>query len=31
MTNRLAILLGAAAIVTSAGWANAKTVCYVTA
>jgi ribose transport system substrate-binding protein len=31
MANKLAILLGAAAIFTSAGWANAKTVCYVTA
>ena len=31
MANKYAILLGAAAIVTSAGWANAKTVCYVTA
>lgn len=31
MANKLAILLGAAAIVTSAGWASAKTVCYVTA
>jgi ABC-type sugar transport system substrate-binding protein len=31
MAHRFAILLGAAAIATSAGWANAKTVCYVTA
>ncbi|MEN9408207.1 MAG: hypothetical protein RL216_181 [Pseudomonadota bacterium] len=31
MAQRFAILLGAAAIATSAGWANAKTVCYVTA
>lgn len=31
MANKLAILLGAAAIFTSAGWASAKTVCYVTA
>jgi ribose transport system substrate-binding protein len=31
MANKLAILLGAAAVITSAGWASAKTVCYVTA
>lgn len=31
MANKYAILLGAAAIVASAGWASAKTVCYVTA
>ncbi|MCU0906522.1 MAG: sugar ABC transporter substrate-binding protein [Rhodobacteraceae bacterium] len=31
MANKLALLLGAAAIATSAGWAQAKTVCYVTA
>ena len=29
--NKLALLLGAAAVITSASWANAKTVCYVTA
>ncbi len=29
--NKLAILLGTVAIITSSGWANAKTVCYVTA
>jgi ribose transport system substrate-binding protein len=31
MANKYAILLGAAMIATSASWANAKTVCYVTA
>lgn len=31
MAKRYAVLLGAAAIVATAGWASAKTVCYVTA
>lgn len=31
MAKKLAILLGAAALATTAGWASAKTVCYVTA
>jgi ABC-type sugar transport system substrate-binding protein len=31
MANKYAILLGAVALITTATWANAKTVCYVTA